>query len=313
MPKDYYTILGVPHNATDKDVRAAYRRLARKHHPDVNPGQPEAERRFKEINEAHEVLSDPGKRRLYDRYGHNWRQVQQFGEPRGGAAGPFRGQGGPTGFGAPQDLLGDMGFSDLLNRFFGQGGGTATRTRSQHTAQEQPVELSLEEAFTGAVRTIEVAVPGRARPIRGEATIPPGVEDGTRVRFAPGGHEVVLVVSVRRHLQFQRKGADLHTEATVPLVDSLLGGEIVVPTLTGRIALTVPKETPNGHVFRLAGQGMPRLGEPGSRGDLFVTVQVLLPTNLSPEAVALVRHLREMLARGGQASGAGPGAPPKTS
>ena len=307
MPQDYYSTLGVPHNAGDKAIRSAYRRLARKHHPDVNRNDPKAEARFKEINEAHEVLSDPEKRRLYDRFGHNWRQAQQGGDGMGGAGGPFPWSTGATGgFEFPQDLRGGFGVEDIMGRFFG-GAGRTSRTRSRQTVLEQPVEITLEEAFSGATRTIQITRPGVAQPLRAEVTIPPGVADGARVRVSPGGQAINLLVSVRPHPRFQRRGADLETEVTVALADAMLGGEVVVPTLTGRVALTLPPGTQNGRTFRLGGQGMPHLRGPKGRGDLHVTVKVKLPTDLSEDEIRLVRQLKESLDRRGQGAAADPG------
>ena len=326
MPKDYYDVLGVPRSSSEKEIRTAFRKLARKHHPDVNPGQAEAAERFKEINEAHEVLSDPEKRRLYDRFGHNWKQVQGFGgQPGAGATtGPFRRQTWPPGAGASEDLFGEFGLGDIFDRFFsrGRGGpGAATRRRSRSAAVEHPVTLSLEEAHDGATRSIQVTgqapcaqcggtgvVSGAAcrsclgqgftyRPTRGEVTIPPGVEDGSRVRVNAGGQAVILVVSIRPNPRFQRKGTDLYTDVEVPLYNAVLGGEVVVPTLKGRVALTMPPETPNGRVFRLTGQGMPRLGSPQDKGTLYVTVKVVLPTGLTEEEREHFQGLKDLRKR----------------
>ncbi len=298
MPQDYYSILGVPHNAGDKEIRSAFRRLARKYHPDVNRDEGDAERRFKEINEANEVLSDPEKRRLYDRHGHNWRQGQQYGDRMGDAYGPFgRSAGAPYGFGSQEDHFGGSGLDDILGRFFGGRGGAAAGNRAgaRRVVLEQPVELSLEEAYSGGARVIQVTSPTLAQPIKAEVTVPAGVEDGARVRVAPGGQEVILVVSVRPHPRFQRHGADLSTEVTVPLMDAMLGGEAIVPTLAGRVALTLPQGTQNGRVFRLSGQGMPRLQDSKARGDLHVNVRVSLPTDLTGEETDLLRRLKESL------------------
>ncbi len=298
MPQDYYSILGVPHNAGDKEVRSAFRKLARKYHPDVNRDEADAEKRFKEINEANEVLSDPEKRRLYDRYGHNWRQAQQYGDRMGGSYGPFgRSAGASYDFGSHGDLFGGSGLDDVLGRFFGGRGGAAAGKRAGmgRAVLEQPVEISLEEAYSGTARMIQVTSPNLAQPIKVEVTVPVGVEDGARVRVAPGGQEVILVVSVRPHPRFQRHGADLSTEVTVPFTDAMLGGEAVVPTLAGRVALTLPQGTQNGRVFRLSGQGMPRLQDSKARGDLHVTVKVSLPTDLTGEETDLLRRLRDSL------------------
>lgn len=314
MPRDYYEVLGVPRGAGEKEIRSAFRKLARKHHPDVNPGDNRAAERFKEINEAHEVLSDAEKRPLYDRYGHNWSHARQA-QQAGAGAGPSTWRVENADFG------GGGGLGDIFERFFGAGrGGTTTRARPRQARPatvEQPLEISLEEAFRGATRSLQVsaeATCGRcggmgvigtgmclecqgqgtvARPVRGEVTIPPGVDTGSRVRVSPGGQPVVLVVTVRPHPGFQRRGADLHSEVTVPLHDAMLGGEVRVPTLTGQVALTLPPETQNGRVFRLAGQGMPRLDDPQRRGDLHVAVRVEMPTDLTDDERKLFRQMRD--------------------
>ena len=319
MARDYYNLLGVPRSASERDIRAAFRRLARKHHPDLNPGQPEAADRFKEINEAHEVLSNAESRRLYDRFGHNWKQAQQFGQQGPPGAGRVRWGPGQAGSGAFDDPLGDFDLGDVFGRFFGGGRGgvgTASRPRPRPTTLEQPVELTLEEAHDGAVRAIQVTrqapcsrCDGRGRtsggmcpaclgrgftfqPTRGEARIPPGVESGSRVRVNAGGQEVMLVISVRSDPRFRRTGADLHAEVAVPLYDALLGGEVVVQTLKGSVALTMPPETPNGRVFRLANQGMPHLGRPSEKGALYVSAKVVLPAKLSEEERRRFEELR---------------------
>jgi len=315
MAKDYYAILGVPRNATDKEIRSAYRRLARQYHPDLNPGNKEAEERFKEINEAYEVLSDPEKRRLYDLYGENWKYAQQGGVPPTGGPEPSGftwrvetvGPGVEDLFGGLEDLLGD-----LFGGFFGRH--RARRAR----VVEVPVEVPPEGAYRGTTRVMEVpteapcpacggtGMVGRrpcptcgglgmtSRLARLEVSIPPGVDTGSRIRVTPGGAEVILQVTVRPHPRFQRKGDDLYTEVSVPLYDALLGGEVEVPTLDGRVLLTLPPETQNGQVFRLAGKGMPHLGNPARRGDLFVTVRVQLPRGLTPEEKELFRRLRDL-------------------
>ena len=315
MATDYYKVLGIERNAGEKDVRGAFRKLARKYHPDVNHSQPDATERFKEINEAYEVLSNPESRRLYDRYGENWRQAQ-----RGGV--PFQGGGrwqtqtiDPEAF---QDLFGSGGSGSIFDAFSPGGRGGRRRGPQRPSALEQAVELTLEEAFTGATRSLQVtgqtpcpvchgmgasnsmscqACLGQGfsyQPVRGEVTIPPGVDNGSRVRVAPGGQQVALVVSVLQHPRFQRKGADLSAEVTVPLYDAVLGAEVVVPTLTGQVALKLPPESQNGRVFRLGRQGMPKLGTPTERGNLFVTIRTELPAGLSDEERRLFMQLKDL-------------------
>ena len=292
---DYYDILGVSRSADEKEIRQAYRRLARQHHPDVNPGDDAAAERFKTINAAYEVLSDADKRGKYDRYGDRWEQAEHF-EQQGAAdfsqffhGGNFSG-GGPGGFtfstgGATlSDLLGGMGGfgSDL-------GGGRGERFRSRPA--DVPVEITLEEADRGATRLVNLP-DGR----RLEVKIPAGIADGGRVHIAAGssaGGEFNLLVTVLPHGQFERDGDDLTTTVDVPLLDAVLGGKATVKTLRGQIELTLPPETQNGRRFRLAGQGMAKLNDPEQRGNLYAVVNVSLPTNLTDEQRRLFEQLRE--------------------
>jgi DnaJ-class molecular chaperone len=324
MPsKDYYAILGVSRNATDKDIKQAYRRLARKYHPDVNPGDKSAEARFKEINEANEVLSDPEKRKKYDRFGDQWQSAEQFAKAGRGAQWDFGKGGGYTT--ADFGDLGDLGdiFGGIFQGF-GTGAGTGTgRRAARPRSLEHPVDVTLEEAYQGTKRVIQLqgeeACPtcrgtgrvGKARcticggagrllkPRRLEVKIPPGVGDGSRVRIAGQGSEgyggskgdLYLVVRVLPHQVFERKGDDLYAEIAISLITAILGGEVAVPTLKGKVALKVPPETQNGKVFRLAGQGMPHLND-SSKGDLFTKVKVLLPTRLTLQERQLFEQLK---------------------
>ena len=336
MGKDYYQTLGVPRTASDKEVKAAFRRMARKHHPDVNPGDKAAEARFKEVNEAYEVLADPQKRRLYDTYGENWKQAEQFakagaeGAPQGPFRGNFRTRPGadfepgesPFGFGSVFDDI----LEDIVGRRSARTGARPSARTRRGADVEQPVGLTLEEAYAGTTRLLNLSrqevcascggagvtynavcatcrgsgALGRLR--RLEVRIPPGVTDGSRVRMAgeggPGATggppgDLYLVVSVRPHERFQRKGDDLYVDVPVPLVDAALGGEAEVPTLKGRVALKVPPEAQNGQTFRLAGLGMPRLDGSGS-GDLYARVQVTVPTGLSERERVLFQELRKL-------------------
>jgi len=319
--KDYYAILGVSRTAADKEIKQAYRRLARKYHPDVNPGDKSAEARFKEINEAHEVLSDPEKRKKYDRFGDQWQNAEQFAKAGQGAQRDFGKGGAYTTFDFGD--LGDLGdiFSGAFQGF-GTGAGSARRAARPRSI-EHPVDVTLEEAYQGTKRVIQLQAeepcptcggtgkvgrtrcstcggPGRLlKPRRLEVKIPPGVGDGSKVRIAGQGSQgydgskadLYLVVRVLPHQVFERKGDDLHTDIGIPLVTAMLGGEVAVPTLKGKVALKVPSETQNGKVFRLAGQGMPHLND-SSRGDLFAKVKVLLPTRLTPQERQLFEQLR---------------------
>ena len=313
--KDYYQTLGVSKTASDKELKQAYRKLARKHHPDVNPGDKAAESKFKEINEAYEVLGDPEKRRKYDELGANWRlyeQAQQQGEAwpggnpfGGGGAWTINMGGGPSGGYRTMteeemhEMFGNEDpFSDFFKTFFGGGGATAkepgrgrARARSQKGRDiEHEVELTLEEAFHGATRRISIKQGGHARSV--DVRIPPGVKDGSRVRAAGEGEagsnggaagDLYLRVRVRPHAVFERDGNDLRAKVAVPATTAVLGGEANVPTITGSVRLKIPETTQNGQVFRLKGHGMPVLGKAGERGDLYASVEIQLPRALNRE------------------------------
>ena len=285
---NFYDVLGVSKAATERDIRQAYRKLARQHHPDVNQGDPAAEERFKEINEAYSVLSDPDKRQKYDRYGDQWANADRIEEAeaqaRSRGAGGFRWStsGGFDPGATTEEPSGSI--FDQLFRDLGQ------RMRPD-TKPEYPVEVTLEEAQKGSNRLVHLP-DGR----RLEVRIPPGVDNGSRIHIPAGGKdkgEFYLLVSVQDHELFLRQGHNLYCEMEVALEDVVLGGEITVPTLSGRVALTIPAETQNGQRFRLAGQGMPSLDQPGQRGDLFTTVKVSMPTGLTDLERELFRQIKE--------------------
>lgn len=305
MP-NYYDVLGIPRNADAREIRQAFRKLARQHHPDVNPGDKTAEDKFKLINEAHSVLSETDSRRKYDRYGDNWAQADQLDQA---AAQARRQPTGPTTFSwsapsreaPPSATSGGAGTSggggNIFEQLFRNIGQDIRRPASTPTT-EYPVALTLEEAFQGATRVMELTGDRRI-----EVKIPPGVDNASKVHIPAGGGKDAgfnLVVSVRPHPTFQRKGRDLYREIDVSLEDAILGAEVTVPTLSGRVALTIPPETQNGQRFRMARQGMPGLNQPGVRGDLYTTVKVVLPTGLTTEEKDLIWRLRESrAARGG--------------
>ena len=318
MARDYYQVMGVPRNASDKDIRKAYRRLARQHHPDVNPGDKAAGARFKEINAAYEVLSDAEKRRKYDRYGDQWQYADQIEQAQRQSAGRWSfGRGGAFDPG-DTNLGGDLG--DLLQGIFRGFGRRPGRQRGRDV--QQPVEVTLDEAYHGTARVLQMEreepcptcggqgqVAGAlchvcrgdgaiVRPRRLEVKIPPGVREGSRVHVAgeggvgpAGTGDLYLVVSVRPNERFERRGDDLYTEVDVLLTDAVLGGEVQVPTLTSRVMLKLPPLTQNGRSFRLNGLGMPRLGGNG-KGDLYARVKVKLPQELSPQERELFEKLR---------------------
>jgi len=325
--KDYYQTLGVSKTASDKEIKQAYRKLARKHHPDVNPGDKSAEARFKEINEAYEVLGDPEKRKKYDELGANWRMYEQAQQQGGGFPGggnPFSGGawninvGGPGGYRTMteeemHELFGNEDpFSDFFRTFFGGGGGgpregagRARQGRAPRTQKgrdiEHEVELTLEEAYHGATRRISIKQGGHARSV--DVRIPVGVKDGSRVRAAGEGEsgsnggaagDLYLRVRIRAHPVFERKGTDLHTTVAVPVTTAVLGGEAQVPTITGTVRLKIPETTQSGQVFRLKGHGMPAVGKPDERGDLYATVDVQLPRLLTKEQRALYEGLAKL-------------------
>jgi curved DNA-binding protein len=289
---DYYNTLGVARGASEKDIRSAFRKLARKHHPDVNDSDPASEEKFKEINEAYTVLSDADSRRKYDRYGDDWKRSGDF-EQSG-----FGGGRGSSHFnmGGVRHTTGRGRGVNIEDLFGGMGG---FETSPPPPPSEYPISITLEEAFSGADRRLRMQ-DGR----RLEVKIPPGVDNGSKVNInaeRAQGNAFYLVVSVKDHAKFRRQGKDLYVEVEAPLDDAVLGGELTVPTLTGRLALTIPKGTQNGRRFRLAGQGMPVLTNttknPGSdvdhRGDLFATLKVTLPSELTDEETDLFRLLRD--------------------
>ncbi len=322
--KDYYKVLGVSKGAGADEIKKAFRKLARKYHPDVNPGDKKAEEKFKEINEAYEVLSDPDKRRKYDTLGPNWQE--QFGFQPGAGRRTY------TYRGSPMDFDSATGFSDFFEALFGRSSSTGTRTARNDLRRragdniEQPVEVTLQEAYVGGTRTFNIQstevcsicrgtgeVAGKpctncggpgmlSRSKRIQVKIPAGVDNGSRIRVAGEGQpgigggprgDLFLVLSVKPDPLFERKGDDLYVDIDVDLVKAMLGGEVPVPTPEGRkLILTVPQETQNGRLFRLANKGMPRLRGEGS-GNLFARVKVVLPMGLTAEE----RRLFEQLAR----------------
>lgn len=310
--KNYYKILGLDKTAKEADIKSAYRRLARKYHPDVNPGKPEAEEKFKEVNEAYQVLSDPEKRQKYDQFGSQWQQYRSAGgSPEDFNWGPWRSQpsGGTSYRTVSQEELNQMfggmgGFSDFFETLFGgfgmggvsskashqPGAGTTRRGTASRDVQHE-VEITLEEAFSGTKRLLQFEGGKRI-----EASIPPGVDTGSRVRLSgqAGGADLFLRVVVLPHAVFTRKGSDLYTRVPVDFYTAALGGEVSVPTLTGAVRLTIPENTDSGKVFRLKELGMPGLKSPQTRGNLYATVEVHLPKHLTPAEKDKIRELRNM-------------------
>lgn len=337
--KDYYKLLGVKRDASDKEIRSAFRKLARQHHPDMNKDDKSAEARFKEVNEANEVLSDPEKRKMYDQFGADWQRYQQAQDAAPGAqAGGdfsqwFSGQTGGSRGGARVEYrdFGDGEFSDFFETLFGGTGGGRGRGHGQPRPQrgedqEYEVAITLEEADRGATRGLELQTPTlcaacggngivehRRCPTCGgsgtvmqsrriEARIPAGVYESSRIRLAgqggpgylggPGG-DLYLRIRLLPHERFEREGSDLRVALDVPLYTAILGGEVTVPALGGRLALRIPAETQNGRLFRLRGKGLRRGTGDDARGDLLARVNVILPTNLSEHERGLFTRLRD--------------------
>jgi len=353
--KDYYNTLGVKRGASEKEIKSAFRKLARKHHPDLNPNDREAEARFKDVSEAYEVLSDPEKRKKYDQFGADWDRYQETaGSPGGFDFSKYSGFGGFTSTGRGGRSAGSgMGgeyvsseefaqgdFSDFFEMLFGRQAGGVGSSGGYYTGgrastiprvgedYEHEVEVTLEEAFAGTQRVLQLEVPdacqqcggrgmaGKAicptchgkgtqsRTKRIEVKIPPGVHTGSRVRVAgEGGHgtsgggrgDLYLRVTVQPGNRFERKGDDLYVTVPVPLYKAVLGGEVEVPTPRGtKLALKIPPTTQNGRTIRLAGQGMPHLKNPTKRGDLYAKVEVQLPSNLSEREQQLYQELERI-------------------
>lgn len=311
--KDYYKTLGVSKDATAADIKKAYRKLARQFHPDVNAG-PDASKKFKEVNEANEVLSDPDKRKKYDALGPDWERYAQggpggpTGHP-GGNGGGFQWTYGGSRGGSP---FGDdaSGFSDFFQSVFGGtvggfGDAGAGRGRRRVVPErpvdleiEHPVEVTLAEAYRGTDRELELRGADR-KARRLSVKIPAGVRDGQRIRLAGQAHsgdggpagDLFLQVKVKPDPRFTRDGDDLRMDLPVALHEAILGAEVTVPTLKGRVSLRIPADTQNGRTIRLAGQGMPRAG--GGNGDLYVTAKVVLPTKLTESERARIQEIAD--------------------
>lgn len=333
--KDYYKTLGVSKTASEKEIKSAYRKLARKYHPDVNPGDAESERKFKEINEAQAVLTDPEKRKKYDTLGPDWeKRVQQQYRPGNGGytystgnAGDFsdffetlfgqRGAAGPAGTG---------GFDFDLGSIFNRGRGRQSQPSAQRGQDvEQPIDITLHDAFTGVERSFTVQIPQTCPTCHGSGLengelcstcggtgtvtgtkrlnvkIPKGVREGSRVRVAGEGNpgagggargDLLLLVHILPDQRFRREGDDLYADVETPLTKLVLGGETQVPTLSGAVTMRVPAGSANGRTLRLGGQGMPHLRGEG-RGDLYVKLNALLPSQLTEEQKGLFQQLQQ--------------------
>lgn len=302
--KDYYHVLGLKKGATPAEIKTAYRKLARQYHPDVNPGDLAAEQRFKELNEAHEVLGDPDKRKKYDELGANWRYYDQA---QAGGTGPFAGApfefrgGGQGGYRTMSqdevsEMFGDNPFSDFFQTFFAGGGAGQRRptgpTRGRDA--EHVLELSLERAFHGSTQRFSIQDGGKQRSV--EVRIPAGVSNDAVVRVAGEGEpgtggaaagDLLLRIRITPDPRFTLRGRDLYVDVPVPVTTAVLGGHVDVATLGGTsIRLKIPPATQAGQVFRVKDKGMPKVGRSSRQGDLFAVAKVVIPKNLDAEARA---------------------------
>jgi curved DNA-binding protein len=296
--KDYYQILGVDRKASTDEIRSAYRKLAMKYHPDKNPGDKKAEDKFKEINEAYQVLSDEQKRAHYDRLGSAYSNFRTT----GGRPGDFQWddwfqqqqqQGGGRGaYGNMDDLFGGAGagggtFSEFFRSIFGE----AMRSSAANTprqAYEQEIQVTFQEAYDGTIRQLQSSN-GRKLQVR----IPAGVKTGSRVRVAGAGQDgsdLYLVVDVAADSRFEREGSDLYTTSTPSIFTLILGGDTDVETPTGKVRLGIPPGTQIDQVFRLAGRGMPHVKDPKTKGDLYVKLKVQIPKYLTSKQRELIEE-----------------------
>lgn len=294
MPKDFYAILGVSRDAAEADIKKAYRKLAVKYHPDKNPDNKEAENKFKEINEAYEVLSDPEKRKKYDQFGENWNRVNEQGPPPGGGSQyQYYNNGGDGGF----HFEGDP--NDIFESFFRGGGfGQGQRSKAAFKGSDFQSEttITLEEAFHGTTRLLQL----ENNKLR--IKLKPGTYDGLVIKLAgkggPGRNggpagDLYITIHVMPHAQYRREGDNLHQTISTDLFNAVLGGKQEVDTLTGKISISIPAGTQNGKLLRIKGKGMPHYDHPDQHGDLMLGINVQIPENLTEKQKELFRQLQQ--------------------
>ncbi len=287
---DYYKVLGIDKTASEEEIKKAYRKLARKLHPDLNPNDKEAHQKFQQVNEANEVLSDPEKRKKYDQYGKDWQHADQFEQQRRNQAGSqFKGSESFSG-------AEEHDFSDFFESMFG-GSGRSRQTKFRGQDYQAELQLSLTDVMQTHQQTLTV----NGKNIR--ITIPAGVENGQKIKLkdygAPGVNggpagDLYITFTIAAHPNFKRLGNDLYTTATIDLYTAILGGETIVDTLSGKVKLTVTPETQPGSKIRLKGKGMPVYKKDGEAGDLYVTYEIKLPTNLTAEQKELFTQLSKL-------------------
>lgn len=293
---DYYSVLGVPKNASDEDIKKAYRKLARKHHPDLNPNDPEADKKFQQLNEANEVLSDPEKRKKYDQYGKDWQHAEQFEQAR------QQQQYARTANAGDHEFSGGFGgadFSDFLSSMFGQQGGARGSRQAKFRGADYSAELhlSLRDAYTTHKQTLTV----NSQQIG--ITIKAGVENGQKIKLAdygapgvnggPNG-DLYITFVIADDNRYKRKGNDLYVEEDIDLYTAVLGGEKIIDTLSGKVKIPIAAGTQNGAKSRLKGKGFPLYNQEGAFGDLYVQWQVKIPTNLNDEQKDLFKKLANL-------------------
>jgi len=291
---DYYKVLGVAKNADDAEIKKAYRKLARKYHPDVNPNDAGAKKKFQEINEANEVLSDPEKRKKYDQYGKDWQHAEQFEQ-----AGQSKRQQRPQYSSRGQEQFDESDFSDFFSTMFGGARQQTGRSQTKFKGQDYNAELQLElqDVYTTDKRTLTV----NGKNIR--LTIPAGVENGQTIKIAghgapginggPNG-DLYITFNISNHSKFKRDGDNLYTSVNLPFYTAVLGGELTMDTLGGKLKLKVPPETQNNTKVKLKGKGFPVYKKEGHYGDLYVTYHIQIPTHLTEKEKALFNELSKL-------------------